>query len=209
MRKLTLVLALIALVAGASYVIAQQSRDGGTTPTSGLSYWPMGGTDGTSNRVVKLDPNGILRTTEEYPPQYQTETAVICSVKPVTRGLKYMGFWYCAPFGQRTIVVTRTPAAAATNVDAVMLYLFGGDDNLTFYPIIQGAAWSDGTAAGAADSLLVDTLRVTLPSRATKVKLTMPDNVYPGRYLAIYAIRDSSAVLSAQTVTITAEGRMF
>jgi hypothetical protein len=201
--------AVVALAVVAAFALAQQVRDGSTTPTPAISYWPMGGTDGTTNRVIKLDSNGILRTTEEYPYQYQTETAVICGAKPVTRGLKFMGFWYCAPFGQRTLTVTRTIPAATTNVDCVELYLFGGDDNLTFYPVIQSAAWSDGTTAGAADSLLVDTLRVSLPSRATTVKLTLPDDVYVGRYLAIYAIRDSSAVLSAQNIAITAEGRMY
>lgn len=207
MKRLTLVLALVALVAGASYVVAQQVRDGSTSPTPGLSYWPMGGTDGSTNRVARLDPNGILKVTEEYPAQYQTDRTTLCVSEAVTRGLKFLGFWYCGPFAQRSLVVTRT--GSGTAVDRLYLYLYGSDDNITYYPVMQDPAWSnDGVANAPADTALCDTMRVTVPARMTTAKFTFPQHIYPGRYLAIYAVRESTSG-TGQTVTITAEGRMF
>ena len=197
----------VALVVVAGFSLAQQSRDGGTTPTSGLSYWPMGGTDSTSNRVVKLDPNGILRTTEEYPYQYQTDRTSICTGDSVYLGLMYHGSWYVAPFGMRSIIVNRTFKAGGTACDPVRVYIFGSDDAANFYPVMF-APPSIAYTGDNRDTAYYDTLKFFVGSQKNNLKFTLPSNVYTGRYVGIYTRRDSTGV-SSVSISVIGEGRMF
>jgi len=195
-----------AFSANAQTVIRGMTSDGKNKPVKVTHAGEIYVRDST----LVTDANSILRVTEEYPAQYQTDRTTLCTNDTVRIGLKYMGFWYCAPWGQRTLYVSR--AEGGSGVDLCYLYLYGSDDNLTYYPILQDAAWSDGVTAGAADTLLCDTLRVSLPMGFNAAKFTLPGSLYPGRYLSIFAKRDSStgsaSVRNFQTLTITAEGRM-
>ena len=70
-RRMRLYAALVALLAVAGAAVAQQVRDGTTTPTTGLSGWPLAGTDGSTNRIQRYDANGNAQTYDRSKDDWQ------------------------------------------------------------------------------------------------------------------------------------------
>lgn len=201
-----LALALIAVLLPV-HAFSKETENGEIPPT-GIARpgEQINGWDGTAHRALKSDPSGILRTTEEYPFQLQNEVFVAASAVAVTTGLKQIGNgWSVSPFGDRVVRIRRV-ATGGNAVGSIHLHLFGSDDNVNFYPLGSAAAWRTGVLA---DSAFVDTLTAMVPqgNATLEMKLTLPsDIVYPGRYLAVWAQRDSVSG-SAQALTVIFEGR--
>lgn len=194
---------MIALSQAAVVKINGQSDLGGNY-WYGVGYW-----NGTTWIPGKSDPNGILRTTEEYPPQLQVETQANAAIA-VTTGLKQIGDgWSCAPFKERVLRIRRA-STGGTGASFIHLYLFGSHDDVNYYPVSPVTAWKIDLAPG--DTTAVDTLGLSIPagrntSGVYEFKVTLPSqDFYPGAYMAIWARRDSSAS-SAATLTLTYEGR--
>lgn len=210
----------VALTVVGAVALAQQVRDGSTTPTPAISYWPMGGTDGTTNRVVKLDPNGILRITEEYPAEYQTQTVPLWGDTAglvINHAIRNLGIsWTDYPFSRRCVQVTIHASTPAVNT---YLLLYGSDDNALFYPVIDkrnryglnrqavlgigtaanfATAWLDGAAAARDTSdvgyvgWVIDSAMLSTATQTT-LRFNIPDDVYIGRYGALYIRSDSTA----------------
>lgn len=205
----------IALMGFASVAAATEVKEGATlVPGTGVKVTIIGGSDGSVARQAMFDPNGILRVTEEYPYQLQTDVFVAASFSTpvsVTTGLKQIGnSWTAFPYGDRTVRILRTTAAGSGNVPTIRCYLYGSDDNVNFYPLAKASAWGNGTFS---DTLNADTLTLIIPSGiATQntydMKYTIPSSdMYPGRYIAVYARRDSTTNSLAQTLGIQFEGR--
>ena len=184
----------------------------GSTPANGKpSSGQVGATwDGSRHHVLKSDASGIVRVTEEYPYQLQNDAfpAADTTNMVIANVLRPLGLgWSVSPFGSRTVSVTRVNAGAPRTVK---LYLFGSDDNVTYYPIISQAAWSYTNN----DTAKFDTLMVTIPptwqasSTVKQFKLTLPEIDYPGRYLQMWgASFDSVSVGSYCKMSLTYEGR--
>lgn len=237
----------VALAVLGTVAVAQQVRDGSTSPTNGLSYWPMGGSDGTSNRVVKLDPNGILRVTEEYPGEYQTQAQNVHSDSSIQVHHALRAFntsWTDYPFARRCLEVGIKEPTATPQV--MYLLLYGSNDNVNFYPVVAksrrwglnsrvatmssagavayfgaatvsgdsvttsvpyvGAARADTADAGYVGWLLTPQMRTA--GATTTILINVPDDVYVGRYGALYARTDSTTNAHARITSVTFYGRM-
>jgi hypothetical protein len=180
--------------------LAQQSREGQTKPPN-VSFWPMGGDDGATMRSLKTRPDGTLIVTEDAPIPYQTETEVMATNVNVFTGIRAIGNGATVyPFQKSTLLVTRT-ATGGASVDKLYLYLFGSDNNVDFYPVL------DAFKFAAFDSTAYDSLKFEVPSLFGTFKVDVPQEIYVGRYLAVYAKRDSGAS-TVQTLTLTLEKRM-
>jgi hypothetical protein len=86
-------------------------RTPNTTPPNGLPGGVdiMGGWDGTTWRALGTDPNGILRTTEEYPITTQRAPLPVATLVPVHSGHKALSNGAAlSPYGYRVLTVTRT-----------------------------------------------------------------------------------------------------
>lgn len=156
-----------------------------------------------------LDASGIIRSTEEYPYQLQndrfpaadtTNTVINGVLRPLGLG------WSVSPFGARTVTVTRVQKGTP---NTLRLYLFGSDDNVNYFPIIADNAWVAG-----GDSTKIDTLECRIPTlfagpnTVRQFKITLPETIYPGRYVQIWAMRTDSVFASnAMHVGLTYEGR--
>jgi hypothetical protein len=169
----------------------------------------IGGWDGTAWRSLSLTSDGVVRVREEFPSEEQADR-FIAAGNPVGvhTGLKQIGLgWAVSPFGDRLVKLRRVATGGAA-VNPLFVYLFGSDDDVTYTPLAPANAWVAGAQA-LTDTVQVDTLRAVFPSSpaTAEFRITLPAaTVYPGRYLAIYAKRDSTAS-SAQTLTVEYEGR--
>ena len=211
----TLVAALLAsfivLLAPSMYNAVAGEIVDGSVPANGLPQaGDVGATwNGSTHKVLRSDASGILRVTEEYPYQLQTEVYVAGTNIPVHQGLKQLGNgWAVHPNGDRVVKLRRT-TTGGTGSGVVRLFLYGSDDNVNFYPLMPASVWSAANAIG--DSTRTDTLSCLIPSAGTagvaEFKITLPSSdVYPGRYLSLWGWRDSSAS-SVTTLSITFEGR--
>lgn len=163
---------------------------------------------------LKVDADGNLKITDETPYQLQNDLFIGASDTlgvAVTTGLKQIGLgWSVSPFGDRVIRIKRK--FAGTSLDPCYLFIYGSDDNVTYYPVIGSGAWVASGQAGA-DTTKVKPYRLILPAVGSGTagtlfyKLTLPSDVYPGRYLAIFANRDSVTGSTSQTLSISYEGR--
>jgi len=160
--------------------------------------------------AAPTDASGIWRLTEEYPPQLQATRLVLASFTTkvaVTTGLKQIGNSVSAhPWGYRAFEIERAATGGAA-VDPLFLYLFTSDDNTNFYPVSRCEAWN--TTGAAADTSLADTLMARLPAagaNASRMIWSVPDCIYGGRYLSIFAKRDSTAS-TVQSLGIAWVGR--
>lgn len=210
-NKLVALAAVFSLTFSPAIAMAGEIVDG-SVPANGLPQaGDVGATwNGSAHKVLRSDASGILRTTEEYPYHLQndafpasdtTNTVIFRVIRPLGLG------WSVSPFGARTVTVTKVQKGPPC---AVKFYLFGSDDNVNYYPIIKSDAWSYLDT----DSAKIDTLTLTIPASfqsqnsVRTFKLTLPEEVYPGRYLQIWAQRTDSAFASNAThVGLTYEGR--
>jgi hypothetical protein len=207
-KPLRLAAILVALLVLAPPRSALSDVNDGDTPSNGKpDAGKVGaGWDGTTHRVLRTDPNGILRTAEEYPNVLQSAAFTAAVSENVHVGLKQIGNgWSVSPYGDRVVRIRRT-ATGTNGINPCYLYLFSSDNNVNFTPLVPSTAWT----TTANDTNKVDTLMVSLPAVASgttiESRFALPQGDYPGRYLAIWARRDS-ANGTAQTLTITFEGR--
>lgn len=151
-------------------------------------------------RAGVYDPNKILRITEEYPQQLQNVNQLAATFDSttgaqLTTGLKKIGVGVTfAPYGWSSLVVQRS--AIRQGATSVRIYLFGSDDDVTYYPVIGSDCIKTNAVSAAGDSSTCDTVHFVIPNTAAAArwKVTIDANkVYPGRYLALYAVRDSFA----------------
>jgi hypothetical protein len=157
-----------------------------------------------------LDASGIIRMTEEYPFQLQNDAfpAADTSNTVINGVLRPVGLgWSVSPFGARTVLVTRVQKGTP---NTLKLYLFGSDDNVNYIPILSSDVWSYTNN----DSTKIDTLGVTIPTlfagpnTVRQFKLSLPEAIYPGRYVQIWAMRtDSAYATNAMHLGLTYEGR--
>ena len=210
-RTASVFLAALIVLMAPLLAVAADVRDG-SIPANGL---PMSGGlgatwNGSTHKVLRSDADGILRVTEEYPwhlqndafPAADTTNMVIANVlRPLGLG------WSVSPFGSRSVLVTRVNSKETRTLK---MFLFGSDDNVNYYPILSDAAWSYTNN----DSAKIDTLGVTIPptfqaaNTVKQFKISLPENIYPGRYLQIWAQTHDSTVATAYCkVGITYEGR--
>ena len=210
-RTITAFLAALVVLLAPLVAVAADVRDG-SIPANGLPMsGQLGGTwNGSAHKVLRSDASGILRVTEEYPYHLQndafpaadtTNTVIFKVIRPLGLG------WSVSPFGARTVTVTKVQKGPPC---AVKFYLFGSDDNVNYFPIIKSDAWSYLDT----DSAKIDTLTLTIPASfqsantVRQFKLALPEDVYPGRYVQIWAQRTDSAFASNAThVGLTYEGR--
>lgn len=170
--------------------------------------------NGTTSVPGKVDADGNLRVTDETPYQLQNDLFIGASDTlgvAVTTGLKQIGLgWSVSPFGDRVVRIKRK--FAGTVLDPCYLFIYGSDDNVTYYPVIGSNAWV-ASGQAAADTTKVKPYRLVLPAVGSGTagtlfyKLTLPSDVYPGRYLAIFAYRDSISGSTSQTLSVSYEGR--
>lgn len=170
--------------------------------------------NGNTKVPFKVDADGNLKITDETPYQLQNDLFIGASDTlgvAVTTGLKQIGLgWSVSPFGDRVIRIKRK--FAGTSLDPCYLFIYGSDDNVAYYPVIGSGAWVASGQAGA-DTTKVKPYRLILPAVGSGTagtlfyKLTLPSDVYPGRYLAIFANRDSVTGSTSQTLSISYEGR--
>ena len=189
--------------------VAAEHKDGATVTGSAYGQ-PGAGFTGSTFKVLRSDASGILRTTEEYPEQLQNDRFVASdTTNTVINGvLRPLGLgWSVSPFGSRTVLLTRVQKGTA---NTLKLYLFGSDDNVNYFPILSQDVWSYTNN----DSTKIDTLMATIPTQFSgsnsvrQFKIVLPEAVYPGRYLQIWATRTDSAYASnAMHLGLTYEGR--
>ena len=88
-RKLVALAAVFVFTLGPTLAMAGEIIDG-SAPANGLPQsGDVGATwNGSSHKVLRSDASGILRVTEEYPYQLQTEVYVAGTSIPVHTGLK-------------------------------------------------------------------------------------------------------------------------
>lgn len=217
MRSLCAVVSALLILTAPVFALAAEVGDG-AIPGNGRPWAgeQVSGWDGTSHRVLRTDASGVLRIAEDYPYQLQNDRfpAADTSNTVINGVLRPIGLgWSVSPFGARTVTVTRVQKGTA---NTLKLYLFGSDDNVNYYPIISSQAFVPFANAGVAvaDTIRVDTLMCTIPTQFSgsnsvrQFKIVLPEEVYPGRYLQIWATRTDSAYASnAMHVGLTYEGR--
>lgn len=183
---------------------AAEFKDG-NTPSNGVApgSQAVGGWDGASQRTVRVDASGILRTTEEYKTTRATANPfTAANAVPVTTGLSQIGAgWSAYPYGNRSLYVKRT-ATGGSSVDVMHLFLFASDDDVSYYPVLNPSAFSSTFVIG--DTTKVDTVMVSLPSSPVTFEgvfsLPIETYGYMGKYLAIYARRNGGATTQALTL---------
>lgn len=201
--------ALAALVTAlaVSNALAQTRAEGKTVNEGDQRFQSIGGSDGTSWRVLKTDPSGVLRATEEYPREYQTTNTTIASGSPIHTGYAQVGvsaMFY--PWLIASLRVQLAQSNAGGSADTTHLYLMGSDDNVTYFPLVK-------TGANSKQVVTQDTVRFDFPGAANTTRnwiIRLDDIPYPGRYLGVFAKADSTAA-SARTITATISlyGRQF
>lgn len=206
--------AVVALVVVGAVAFAQQSRDGSTTPTGGISFWPFGGTDGTYNRALRTDAQGILRVTEEYPNQFQTSAAplmasVACANKTQVNSSTYDA---CSIYGRKWLrIQVATVIRDTTTIDKgqgpLVIRPEGSNDGVNFYPIMRVFH----VQAAVLDSTFCDTLQYNLWSSNNSslnawypLYDTQSGQPFPWRYLRIGVINRCAY---SQTVSLEVAGR--
>lgn len=214
--KFAAVLAAFLLVASPVLAAGPEYYDGyRPTGNERVNGSAVSGYSGSAIKNLRTDADGILRATEEYPPQLQNDRFPAATNVKLTTGLKQLGLgWSVSPFGDRSVTLTRyCGTTGSSKMDVVRLYLYGSDDDQTYYPISPATVW---TAANTGDSTKVDTLMAIIPStggtsRFWRGKFALPSaDYYPGRYLALFGARDStsgSAPPDSVVLSITFEGR--
>lgn len=194
----------VALVLAAATAFGQQSGDGYIPPNGKpSSFTPGGGWSGSAMKAFRTDPNGILRTTEEYPLTEQ-KTSVSNAAASIYTGLKAIGNGIpISPYGNRVVLLTRT-STGTNGSDPTFVYLYGSDDDVTYKPIMTYPTTGPWTSTGAyADTASVDSLCIVLGSnlRFSGGYFVLPD-WYLGHYVQVWARRDSSSG-TAQTLAAT------
>lgn len=196
MKKSLAVLCAVWIAFVPNIALAQVPATTDADPASGKQF----------GRVGIYDASKVLRTTEEYPYQLQNDmypaadtTTVVFNgvIRPV--GLA----WSVSPFGARNVLVTLSRNGVATRLK---LYLYGSDDGTTFFPVMaQTGVWTITDS----DSNKADTLQAVIGTQqfpganggsntVRQFKLPLPEDVYYGRYVQIWAARFDSAFTAAQ-----------
>lgn len=204
-----LVISLVAL--GPAVAVASEWPDGYQRPNgTAMQAQPMGAFDGSSQRALKSDSNGILRTTEEYPQTSQRVSYTAGAAVAVTTGLKAIGNGYgISPYGLR--VLHLIAARAGSTSSPMYVYLYSSDDNVTFKPLkmpmgTAGTPVPFNSVAAFQDTAKVDTVMITVPMNTTGVSedswYAFPAGISLGRYVQLWARRDSSTS-TASTATLS------
>ena len=190
----------LALALTGTAVYADEKRDGTAKDiTSSINL--VGGVDGSSNRAFKTDPSGILRSTEEYPVEYQVQRQSLVTGFRVAAGSITAPIIYplgnsvvVYPFHHKGIFFDRE-----TGSMGVHLYIFSSYDDVDFNPVSTTSGWGGQGSA-------VDTLHTYIDATASSIFIPLPD-AYVGRYIALFGFADSTADSSA-VISLTFEGRM-
>ena len=200
-KRITAIVVVVALALMSPVAIADEKRDGSTqdnTPSVDL----IGGVDGSSNRALMTDPSGILRTTEEYPVEYQVLRQSMATGFRVSSGSIATPIIYplgnsvaAYPFHHKGIWIDRE-----SGVLGVHLFIYSSYDDIIFRPASSSAGW------GAADTTPPDTLQTFLAASMNSIFVPIPD-LYLGRFIGLFGFADSTADSSA-VISLTFEGRM-
>lgn len=168
------------------------------------------GWDGTAHRAFRSDSNGIQRTTEEYPITSQRVAFTAAAAVAVTTGLKAIGNGYgISPYGRRLLRITATRVGSVSS--PMYVYLYSSDDNVTYRPLLapmgtSAAALGTNAIAALQDTAKVDTVMIAVPLGTTGVNhdawYMIPSELNLGRYVQLWAKRDSSTVTAGTTATL-------
>jgi hypothetical protein len=204
MKAVCLVWLVVLVAFGPTLAMADEVQDGSTAdpnPSGDI----VAGTDGTSNHTLKMDPLGIIRITEEYPPMYQIQRQALASNFRVAGAeanptVYLLGNAVAAyPWGRGVIHVARDVPAGDTGDVGVTLFLYGSWDEQSYQPVSTG--W--GTSTGAT----VDTSQIYIPGGVTGVRISY--DMFPGKFLAVWGFADSTGAANDAFIDIWHEGRMF
>lgn len=176
-----------------SMALAQNVREGSLDTTNDWLIL-LGAGDGTVNRELRTDPAGILRTTEEYPVQYQTFSLNVANTVVCTTTVQQIGnSWEAHPWGRQVIKIEH-----ADGNGECLVYLYGSDDDVNFDAV--SPTWDENFDGISAP----DTLKYYLRDNDV-LRIPLEPGMYLGRYGAIYGIKNGT---STNQLTITVEGRM-
>jgi hypothetical protein len=176
-------------------------------PGPSISLW-----NGAAQVIWRGDAEGNAFMRDANPSTEQPQLQIMATNFRVMAGLVRMigTSTSVSPYGYRALRIRRV-TTGASSVPVVNLYLYGSHDDVTFFPLITKEMWVGGpNGTGFADTAKVDTVRAQIPTAGTggvsEFKVTMPEDLYPGRYLAVYATAESVATHST-VLTVTFEGR--
>jgi hypothetical protein len=168
MMRSVAIMAAVLIVFSPAVAAAQQTQDGKPAPTNGPSFWPTGGTDGTTMRAARFDTQGILKITEEYPDAFQAVSQNLCSAATITASatvnLTAVAFESNSIFGRKYLRIAfsgyTSNCATAGRCGGAIFQPQGSTDGVNYFPILT--ARMESVAGLGADSVKVDTLQYRL-----------------------------------------------
>jgi len=216
-RKLVALAAVFTLTMSPIMAMAGEVIDGQTPANGQPQAGDVGaGWDGSTHRVFRMDPSGILRTTEEYPQSSQFATTTVASLQQVFwcryTSLQPLGTAYTAyPYGQKIISFTTRRQPLATPSSA-LIYVFTSEDGADWKPVmISKSGATAGHWADYGDSTTQDQLKCHLPLRGSaassglwKFSYTIPSNIYLGRYNLLFATKSDTTSGQVDSVLVSA-----
>lgn len=211
MKNIALAAALLLLSTQVAFAADRKDGDPISGGTVKETLTTIGGSDGAAYRLLKMTNEGWGVFTEAAPRETDAPAPYVSVTNgKVFTGLQLMGTgWTAYPYQMRGVYISRTTATGGGNVPPTRMYLFTSDDSNIWTPVGGPAAW--GTVLH--DSTKVDTLVATMPSVPLSGSMFIPIPTqtygYLGKYLAIFAVRDSTTNTPIQTLTIAWFGRKY